>query len=298
MVYTSQRSMRELHSKRLEVNTGLIGSVKASAPSPSPTDMTDEEEASFSKTPESRSGAGSPTTADGGESESIYCVEYLNQLSDRATVKMRKTCHRCGNIRKNNIACNSCEQIFCKACARKFEQDSQTGFKFDESKDGCPVCLKLCCCANPKGHDCKSMIHCYRRCEVSRKQSKRRAKVNANSEKKVPYNYQHKRGVLPPPKVTPVGAGKHSAMPPLAPIMVPSVSMSTINSEFSRASYSPYMMGTPVMARLSEHNDGGDDAHLEKFSEVDVDQIKIEPEGFMGLDILAKVASTSLLMSS
>ena len=257
--------------------------------------MTDEEEASFSKTPESRSGAGSPMTED-GEAENIYCVEYLHQVSDKAAVKMRKTCHRCGNIRKNNIACNSCEQIFCKACARKFEQCSQTGFKFDELKDGCPVCLKLCCCANPKGHECKSMIHCYRRCEVSRKQSKRRAKANISVEKKVPYNHQHKRGVVMSQKMTPSGPEKHS-MPPLAPIIPSSVSMSSINSEISRSAYSPYTIGTPLMARFGEHNDSGEGGEG-AFSEVDVDKIKIEPEGLLGLEILAKVASTSLLMSA
>ena len=292
MVYTSQRNMREASNRQLDIPTGM--SMKAGAPSPSPTDMTDEEEMSFTRTPESRSGAESPMTAS-SEQENIYCVEYLGQLPDRAQVKLRKTCHRCGNIRKTNVACNSCEQIFCKACARKFEQCSQTGFKFDDTKDGCPVCLKLCCCANPKGYECKSMIHCYRRCEVSRKQSKRRAKANVSTDKKVPYNYQHKRGLASAQKATPVAAGKHSSMPPLAPIMAPSVSMTSINSEFNRA-YSPYMSGsTPVMARLSERNESEAFSSME---EVDVDKIKLEPAALEGLDILAKVASTSLLMSS
>lgn len=292
MVYTSQRNLREPSSRNLEIPMGM--SMKAGAPSPSPTDVTDEEEMSFTRTPDSRSGAGSPMTAM-SEQDNIYCVEYLGQLPERAQVKLRKTCHRCGNIRKTNIACNSCEQIFCKACARKFEQCSQTGFKFDETKDGCPVCLKLCCCANPKGYECKSMIHCYRRCEVSRKQSKRRTKVSVSTDKKVPYNYGNKRGVASSQKATPVAAGRHSSMPPLAPLLVPSVSMSSINSDFNRA-YSPYMSGlTPVMARLSEHNES------EAFSTVDVvdvDKIKLEPKALEGLEILAKVASTSLLMSS
>jgi hypothetical protein len=107
--------------------------------------------------------------------------------------KARKTCHRCGNIRKNNIACNSCEQIFCKACARKFEDFSGTGFKFNTKKPGCPVCLKLCCCGNAKGSACQSKFHCYRRCEISRKSSKRRAPVKASHhdshEKKKPRAY-------------------------------------------------------------------------------------------------------------
>lgn len=109
--------------------------------------------------------------------------------------KARKTCHRCGNIRKNNIACNSCEQIFCKACARKFEDFSGTGFKFNTKKAGCPVCLKLCCCGNAKGAACQSKFHCYRRCEISRKSSKRRAPVKvthsteSSTEKKKPRAY-------------------------------------------------------------------------------------------------------------
>jgi len=97
----------------------------------------------------------------------------------KVSPKVRITCHRCGNIRKTNITCDNCEQIFCKACARKFEEYSDTGFSFGEksSVNGCPVCLKLCCCGNPKGYECKSKLHCYRRCETSRKSSKRRAKA-------------------------------------------------------------------------------------------------------------------------
>ena len=47
-------------------------------------------------------------------------------------------------------------------------------------------------------------------------------------------------------------------------------------------------------ATAGASGEGGEGA----FSEVDVDKIKIEPEGLLGLEILAKVASTSLLMSA
>jgi hypothetical protein len=157
------------------------------------------------------------------------------------------------------------------------------------------------------------MIHCYRRCEVSRKQSKRRAKANASTDKKVPYNYQNKRGGTPSgaAKATPV-SGRHS-MPPLAPIVVPPTSIMSIQGEFNGA-YSPYYsaVSTPIMGRFSEDNDfynssrygdvvsdmsGGSSPHdITMFS--DVDQIKLEPDALACLDILAKVASTSLMMAT
>ena len=70
-MYTSQRNLREPSGRNLEIPMGM--SMKAGAPSPSPTDVTDEEEMSFSRTPDSRSGAGSPMTAI-SEQDNIYCV--------------------------------------------------------------------------------------------------------------------------------------------------------------------------------------------------------------------------------
>ena len=269
----------------------------AGAPSPSVASIASgvdgtDEELSTRGTPESRSGAESPLTTT-SDADGVYCVEYLHQASDRAQVKLRKTCHRCGNIRKNNIACNSCEQIFCKACSRKFEQSSPTGFKFDENSEGCPVCLKLCCCANPKGYECKSMIHCYRRCEVSRKASKKRAKANTHIEKKIPYNYQHKRsgGVVGTPstgrmtpQVNPSAVLSLStpasllSLPPTSALM--SIEMDDAQSPMMYNSLG-YQYGRDVMEE--------DDAALRDA------EVKLEPAAFIGLDILTRVANSNLL---
>lgn len=283
MVNGSSRSMGNAKPKGLELNLALAAKVSSSgAPSPSIMSMASgidgtDEEMSTTRTPESRSGAESPSTS-AADDEGIYCVEFLHQATEKAQVKLRKTCHRCGNIRKNNIFCGSCEQIFCKACARKFEQSSPTGFKFEENHNGCPVCLKLCCCANPKGYDCRSLIHCYRRCEVSRKASKKRAKANTQIDKKVPYNYQHKR--------PPVTAPTHRMTPQnsMAMMGTPTITLpptSVMHMELNDAQ-------SPMMG-LSYPDEEGDAA-------LDAAEIKLKPGAFVGLDILTRVASSNLLI--
>jgi hypothetical protein len=288
MANGSSRGTRDVSSKGLELNLALAAKVNSSgAPSPSIASgascVGTDEEISSTRTPDSRSGAGSPytTNADIADDEGIYCVEYLHQASEKAHVKLRKTCHRCGNIRKTNISCNRCEQIFCKACARKFEQSSPTGFKFDDIHDGCPVCLKLCCCANPKGHECKSLIHCYRRCEVSRKASKKRAKANsAQAEKKIPYNYHNKRAPVAAPtqRMTPQNNVAIMSTPSMT--LVPTTMM---DIELDTAE-------SPVVSLGYQYQDAEGDAAL------DAAEIKLEPGAFTGLDILTRVASSNLLV--
>ena len=265
-------------AKGLELNLALAARVSSSG-APSPSVGSTDEEMSTTRTPESRSGAESPSTT-AAEEESIYCVEFLHQASDKAQVKLRKTCHRCGNIRKNNISCGSCEQIFCKACARKFEHSSPTGFKFDENHDGCPVCLKLCCCANPKGHECRSLIHCYRRCEVSRKASKKRAKANTQVEKKVPYNYSHKRApvTVPTQRMTPQNSMAMMGTPQMT---LPPTTMMHMEMDDALS---------PMISLGYQYNDEEGDAAL------DAAEIKLEPGAFVGLDILTRVASSNLVV--
>ena len=76
----------------------------------------------------------------------------------------RKSCHRCGNIRKNCRKCQNCPHIICRNCVLKlsvmFNKDVFT-------PHSCPVCARLCCCSN-KSNQCENKYHCYRKCPVSR----------------------------------------------------------------------------------------------------------------------------------
>jgi hypothetical protein len=56
----------------------------------------------------------------------------------------RKTCHRCGNLRKNLFFCVACPMSFCARCQEKFQEEFGGGcFSTD-----CPVCSLQCCCAD------------------------------------------------------------------------------------------------------------------------------------------------------
>ena len=81
----------------------------------------------------------------------------------------RKSCHRCGNIRKNYRKCPSCPHIICKNCVLKMSaMYEHNAF----SVKSCPVCAFLCCCSN-KSNQCANKYHCYRKCPVSRSVRKR-----------------------------------------------------------------------------------------------------------------------------
>ena len=81
----------------------------------------------------------------------------------------RKSCHRCGNIRKNCRKCPSCPHIICKNCVLKMTaMYDHNGF----NATSCPVCAFLCCC-NSKSAQCTNKYHCYRKCPVSRSNRKR-----------------------------------------------------------------------------------------------------------------------------
>ena len=88
----------------------------------------------------------------------------------------RKSCHRCGNIRKNCRKCQNCPHIICRNCVLKlsvmFNKDVFTPYS-------CPVCARLCCCSN-KSSQCENKYHCYRKCPVSRlNRRKQEPKSNA-----------------------------------------------------------------------------------------------------------------------
>lgn len=81
----------------------------------------------------------------------------------------RKSCHRCGNIRKNCRKCQNCPHIVCKNCVLKMSaMYSESAF----NANSCPVCAFLCCCNN-KSSQCGNKFHCYRKCPVSRSSRKR-----------------------------------------------------------------------------------------------------------------------------
>lgn len=98
-------------------------------------------------------------------------TEFVEGLKGRyRSPKSRAACHRCGNVRKDSIPCPSqtCPHVYCAHCHNKalseFKEE-QYLFQF-----GCPVCLKLCCCA-AKTEFCSKLHHCYRKCPVSKIQS-------------------------------------------------------------------------------------------------------------------------------
>ena len=86
----------------------------------------------------------------------------------------RKSCHRCGNIRKNCRKCQNCPHIICKNCVLKMSaMYQQNAFNILT----CPVCAFLCCCNN-KSSQCVNKYHCYRKCPVSRSNRKRQPSKN------------------------------------------------------------------------------------------------------------------------
>lgn len=69
------------------------------------------------------------------------------------------TCHRCGNVRKLNIECSNCPQVFCIKCfERLISEDGQNAFQ-----NGCIVCKAICCCARKTVY-CSRVCHCYKKC--------------------------------------------------------------------------------------------------------------------------------------
>jgi len=76
-----------------------------------------------------------------------------------------KTCHGCGNIRRELVLCSACPQVFCHTCFAKFKSsDGKEVFA-----NGCPVCKGLCCCSF-KSMNCMRGVHCYKKCPTTRQQ--------------------------------------------------------------------------------------------------------------------------------
>ena len=74
-----------------------------------------------------------------------------------------KTCHHCGNIRRELFFCTACPQVFCHTCCIKLKgHDGINVFV-----GGCVVCKGLCCCAH-KTRECIRTAHCYKKCPTTR----------------------------------------------------------------------------------------------------------------------------------
>ena len=84
----------------------------------------------------------------------------IQQMSVGAKPQTRKkSCHRCGNQRKNNVLCDQCPYIYCARCSEKMVEEHGP----EVFQGGCPYCKKLCCCA-ARSSDCNKKFHCLKRC--------------------------------------------------------------------------------------------------------------------------------------
>jgi hypothetical protein len=70
--------------------------------------------------------------------------------------------------RKKKVSCVQarCPHIYCGRCAEKMVKEYGPNI----FKEGCPVCLELCCCSN-KSYSCSRVNHCYRKCPASKVKS-------------------------------------------------------------------------------------------------------------------------------
>ena len=107
------------------------------------------------------------------------------ELTKYFAIKTRAACHRCGNMRKEVRYCPSvaCPHIFCLNCHSKIIEEFSTISKLLDK--GCAVCLGLCCCSS-KTPSCLRKNHCYRKCPVSKTQTKTDSSIPTISKRKLP----------------------------------------------------------------------------------------------------------------
>lgn len=104
----------------------------------------------------------------GPEVDCFHCTVRAQPQSSSSSYTLcqpirRVACHHCGNIRKNQVKCVLCPQLYCKNCAEKIKLEHG----IQVFADGCPVCKKMCCCADKTPY-CARKHHCYRKCPVSK----------------------------------------------------------------------------------------------------------------------------------
>lgn len=107
-------------------------------------------------------------TAAWPRSDCFHCTIRAQPQSSSSSYTLcqpirRVACHHCGNIRKNQVKCVLCPQLYCKNCAEKIKLEHG----IQVFADGCPVCKKMCCCADKTPY-CARKHHCYRKCPVSK----------------------------------------------------------------------------------------------------------------------------------
>ena len=73
------------------------------------------------------------------EGESLDLMRSSCQIN-LANLK-RSACHRCGNVRKNQLECTSCPQVYCKNCTDMMIEEHGD----DVYTDGCTKFKKKCC---------------------------------------------------------------------------------------------------------------------------------------------------------
>ena len=110
--------------------------------------------------------------------------ENLNDPS-----RQRKSCHRCGNVRKEVPRCSSpvgCMYLYCNNCRKKvIEELSPSAFE-----NGCPRCKGLCCCFD-KSLECTKKNHCYKKCPTTfgrRELPKKRKQTEPPRSLQLPFN--------------------------------------------------------------------------------------------------------------
>ena len=105
-------------------------------------------------------------------------------IDSSAGVKHRVSCHRCGNLRKNNTSCDVCPMIFCRRffflklysvlCWNVFTLQPRCSDKMRDEhglhifETGCPVCKKKCCCGGARTSSCSRVHHCYKKCPATK----------------------------------------------------------------------------------------------------------------------------------
>ena len=90
-------------------------------------------------------------------------IRVVSTLGGHDPTRPRKSCHRCGNVRKVMAKCSGgCVFLYCASCKKKLiEEFGEAAFH-----DGCPRCKGLCCCFN-KSMDCPYKNHCYKKCPTT-----------------------------------------------------------------------------------------------------------------------------------
>ena len=155
-------------------------------------------------------------------------VRVVSTLGGHDPTRPRKSCHRCGNVRKVMNSCSGgCVFLYCASCKRKLtEEFGEAAFR-----DGCPRCKGICCCFN-KSLECPHQNHCYKKCPTT------------FGKREMPKNMGVPRPPsLPPPFVANVGS--------------PTYQLATIASMKADESESAALSPLYPISQQAQHHSGG-----------------------------------------